>query len=78
MRAVVFDILNAAGIKSKGKSTHSFRHSAITSAIRNGASLLEAQAMARHSDPATTQIYFHQVQRIENAAEKKIKYGDPG
>jgi excinuclease UvrABC nuclease subunit len=37
--------------------------------------LLEAQAMARHSDPATTQIYFHQVRRIENAAEKRISYG---
>jgi integrase/recombinase XerC/integrase/recombinase XerD len=75
LRQTVRNILDAAGVTSRSKSTHSFRHSAITSAIRNGASLLEAQAMARHSDPATTQIYFHQVQRIENAAERRIKYG---
>lgn len=74
LREIIRNILDAAGVTSRSKSAHSFRHSAITSAIRNGASLLEAQAMARHSDPATTQIYFHQLQRIENAAERRIKY----
>ena len=75
MRGIVRAILDGAGITSRAKSTHSFRHSAVTSAIRNGASLLEAQAMARHSNAATTQVYFHNLQRIENAAEKKISYG---
>jgi len=76
MREIVRDILDSAGVTSRNKTTHSFRHSAVTSAIRNGASLLDAQAMARHSDPATTQIYFHNIQRIDNAAEKLIKYDD--
>lgn len=76
LRLVVRKILDDAGVTSRNKTTHSFRHSAVTSAIKNGASLQDAQAMARHSDPATTQIYFHNIKRIENAAEKKIKYGD--
>lgn len=76
MRQIVRKILDAAGVTSRNKTTHSFRHSAITSAIRNGASLLDAQAMARHSDPATTQIYFHQIKRIEDAAERRINYGE--
>lgn len=76
LRMIVFDILKKAGVKTANKTTHSFRHSAVTSAIRNGATLQDAQAMARHSDPATTQIYIHNIKRIENAAEKLIKYGD--
>src|SRR5262245_12808883 len=78
LRRIVRDILDNAGITSRNKTTHSFRHSAVTSAIRNGASLLEAQAMARHSNPATTQVYFHNLERIENAAERRIKYERSG
>lgn len=74
MRGIVRNILDAAGVTDRNKTTHSFRHSAVTCAIRNGASLLEAQAMARHSDPATTQIYFHNLERIEKAAERRINY----
>lgn len=75
LRHIVREILDGAGVISRDKTTHSFRHSAITNAIRNGASLLDTQAMARHANAATTQIYFHNLQRIENAAEKKISYG---
>jgi integrase/recombinase XerD len=75
LRAIVRNILDGAGVTSRSKTTHSFRHSAITSAIVNGASLLEAQAMARHADPATTMIYVRQVRRIEDAAERRINYG---
>jgi integrase/recombinase XerC/integrase/recombinase XerD len=74
MRAIIRKILDDAGVTSRNKTTHSFRHSAITNAITNGASLLEAQAMARHTDPATTKRYFHNLERIKNAAERKIDY----
>lgn len=74
LRYLVRGILDRAGIVERSKTTHSFRHSAITSAIRNGASLQDAQAMARHANLATTQIYFHNLARIENAAERRIQY----
>lgn len=77
MRRIVRDVLDNAGITSRNKTTHSFRHSAITNAIRNGASLLDAQAMARHASATTTQIYYHHLDRIENAAERKIDYKRP-
>jgi site-specific recombinase XerD len=56
---IVRDLLDAAGIVDRRKSTHSFRHSAITAAIRHGAGLLDVQAMARHSSPNTTMRYVH-------------------
>jgi len=51
---------------------HSLRHTAISLSIANGASLTQAQAMARHSDPKTTMIYVHNQDRIKNAAERFI------
>ena len=75
LRMIVRNILDRAGITSPNKTTHSFRHSAITAAIRGGATLQDAQAMARHANVATTQVYFHNLSRLENAAEKKISYG---
>ena len=74
MRRIVREVLDDAGITSRNKTTHSFRHSAITNAIRNGASLLDAQAMARHSSANTTGIYYHNLDRMTNAAEKRIDY----
>ena len=74
IRRIVRDVLDDAGITSRNKTTHSFRHSAITNAIQNGASLLDAQAMARHASANTTQIYYHHLDRMTNAAEKRIDY----
>ena len=46
-------------------TAHSLRHTAISLDIAGGASLAQAQAMARHSDPKTTQIYFHNQDRYQ-------------
>lgn len=75
LRGIVRGILDNAGVTSRNKTVHSFRHSAITSAIRNGATLQDAQAMARHANVATTQVYFHHLDRMKNAAERRIGYG---
>lgn len=61
------------GIISERITTHSTRHTAITLSIYNGANLLQAQAMARHTDPKTTLIYFHDITRLEDSAEDKIE-----
>ena len=63
-----------AGIVSNRITPHSLRHTAITLALRGGASLQEAQAMARHQNINTTMIYAHNIDRITNAAEFKIDH----
>lgn len=55
-------------------TAHSLRHSAISLSIQGGASLEQAQAMARHSDPGTTMAYFHNLNRIEAGAERFIDF----
>lgn len=68
------DAMRQAGIDDKRLTAHSLRHTAITLAIKGGASLQQAQAMARHSDPRTTMIYFHNLDRIAQGAERYISF----
>jgi len=65
---------HAAGIFDETKTTHSLRHSAITSAIRHGATPLQVQAMARHASFDTTLGYIHEVNRLDAPAEDLIAY----
>lgn len=62
-----------AGVVGR-KTTHSLRHSAITNAIRRGATPMQAQAMARHGSIDTTLGYYHEVSRVDNPAEDMIDY----
>lgn len=68
------DRMKAVGLDDNLLTAHSLRHSAITLSILGGASLVQAQAMARHSDPRTTQIYFHNIERVSLAAEKLVHF----
>lgn len=61
------------GIVSDRITTHSTRHTAITQCILNGASVQEAQSMARHKDINTTMGYFHNINRLENNAESRLE-----
>lgn len=74
IRAMAKARYQAAGVVGDAKSTHSLRHSAITSAIRNGATPMQVQAMARHSSFDTTLNYIHEVNRLDNPAEDLISY----
>lgn len=58
----------AIGIQREGVTTHSLRHSAITHLIRAGASLLDTQEFARHSNPQTTMRYIHNEDAIRKHA----------
>lgn len=71
---IVKNSMRANYIDSPRLSAHSLRHTAVTLAIKGGASLEQTQAMARHSDPRTTQVYYHNLQRISEGAEKFIKF----
>jgi len=68
------EAMRRVGMDSKQYSAHSLRHTAITLSIMGGASLHQAQAMARHSDPSTTMQYFHNLARVEAGAEKCISF----
>ena len=76
IRAIVKDRYAQAGVVGNRKTTHSLRHSAITNAIRRGATPMQVQAMARHSSFDTTLGYFHQEARTANPAEDFIEYGE--
>jgi integrase/recombinase XerD len=71
---IVKQALRSIGLDDKRLTAHSLRHTAITLAITGGASLQQAQAMARHSDTKTTLVYFHNLDRIEAGAEKNISF----
>jgi len=67
--------LRALGIDSREYTAHSLRHTAGCIILEAGGSLSDAQAVLRHSDPATTQMYVKTMQRrqrIENAPEALI------
>jgi integrase/recombinase XerC/integrase/recombinase XerD len=64
--------LVAVGIDNSRLTAHSLRHTAITLALKGGASIQEAQALGRHANINTTMIYAHNINRIENAPENKI------
>jgi len=69
---IVKEALRAAGLNDSRLSAHSLRHTAITLSLLGGASVQEAQTMARHSDINTTLKYAHNINRIKQAPEKKI------
>jgi integrase/recombinase XerD len=71
---IIKGILRGIHLNDKRLSAHSLRHTAISLSIKGGASLEQAQAMARHTDPKTTLIYFHNAARIESGAERFIKF----
>ena len=75
IRKIVKGRYKEADVLGNGKTTHSLRHSAISTAIRSGATLPQVQAMARHANINTTMIYYHEVSRTENPAEDMISYG---
>jgi site-specific recombinase XerD len=74
IRDMVKSRYNQAGVVGDKKTTHSLRHSAITTAIRNDATLLQAQSLARHKNPDTTIGYIHAVNRLDNPVEDMIRY----
>jgi len=71
---IVKNILIDSGLNSQRLSAHSLRHTAVTLSIQGGASLQQAQAMARHTSPQTTMIYFHNMDRVKHGAEKCINF----
>lgn len=66
------DSMVNAGYDSEMLTAHSFRHTAGTLALMNGADLEQVQQMLRHSSINTTMIYMHSIERANNNSELKI------
>jgi len=71
---IIKNSMRAVGLDDSRLTAHSLRHTAISLSILGGASLQQAQAMARHTDSKTTLIYFHNLERISSGAEKFIQF----
>ena len=71
--AVCKEAFRRAGIDSERITAHSLRHSAVTYALMGGATIQQAQAMARHSDPRTTMVYAHNLERLTAPAEGAVE-----
>lgn len=61
-----------AGFNSDRLTAHSLRHGAVTTAREEGQELTEVQTFARHTDPATTQIYDHSIDRSRNTCSQTV------
>lgn len=72
IRRIVKERLKEIGIEDRRLTAHSLRHTAITLSLLGGATLQEAQALARHTNINTTLIYAQNIQRIRNAPERRI------
>lgn len=72
LRRIIKERLQAIGIDSDRLTAHSLRHTAITLSLKAGATIQEAQALARHANINTTLIYAHNIDRIKQAPERKV------
>jgi integrase/recombinase XerD len=69
---IVKQHLRGIGLDNDRLTAHSLRHTAVTLSLLSGASIQEAQQLARHANINTTMVYSHNIDRIANAAEYKI------
>lgn len=74
LRRIVKHYYDVAGVTGN-KTTHSLRHTAITQvALKKG--IRAAQQMARHRSQATTEIYLHDAERLDDPGEDVISYDE--
>ena len=72
IRSAVKELLRSIGYDSKAYSVHSLRHTFATTALSQGASLLETKEALRHSSVATTQIYIHHVEQMKSETYRRV------
>ena len=67
--------LKAIGLDGREFTAHSLRHTTAVTILKNGGDIAQAQAVLRHSSPATTQIYTESIKeelRLQTAPEQLI------
>lgn len=68
IRKVITETMRRAGVKTARTSVHSLRHAAATNALDAGAKLEDVQRLLRHSSPAVTMTYVHDMAAARNRA----------
>lgn len=71
LQRMVSEAVTAAGL-SKAASPHWLRHSHLTHAAANGASVFQIQAQAGHSDISTSQRYIHLATGLADSTADKL------
>lgn len=66
---IIKTALKVAGYNSRRLTAHSLRHTAATAALLAGATIREVQQTLRHTNITVTQIYLHELDRLNNRAE---------
>ena len=66
------NIFISAGYNSDRITAHSLRHTAVTLSLMGGLPIDEVQQFARHKNISTTQIYAHNLDRMNNRSENTI------
>lgn len=70
LEKIIDSIYKRAGVE--GGCVHTLRHTAITQALKEGASLQEAKELARHKNLNTTLIYSHNINLLNNSASERL------
>lgn len=74
VRGVVKNAYKAAGIVGARKTTHSLRHTVATNILANNGTIQQVQGTLRHANIATSGVYAHEMNRVNNAGEKLVSY----
>lgn len=69
---IIKSIFVKAGYDCEKLTAHSLRHTSNTLLFKSGADLYTVQHHARHSDPKTTEIYIHAIEREKDHSEQAI------
>ena len=72
VRRMVKARLRGIGIDSRRVSAHSLRHTAATLNLLAGGTLEETQQMLDHASISSTQIYAHNLNRINSRSEQRV------
>lgn len=69
---IIKTVFKSAGYDCDKLTAHSLRHTSNTLLFKSGADLYTVQKHARHSDPKTTEIYIHSLDREKDRSEQAI------
>lgn len=69
---IIKNIFKQAGFDCDKLTAHSLRHTSNTLLFKAGADLYTVQQHARHSDPKTTEIYIHAIDKEKDQSEQQI------
>ena len=72
LSVIIKGVFKDSGYDCDKLTAHSLRHTSNTLLFKSGADLYTVQKHARHSDPKTTEIYIHSVDREKDRSEQNI------